>query len=113
MSRLLTCGFNSKLQRDLIRTYGSGYGSGFTSRGVSGHPFPFYFWPVVWGGAALIAGEAYLDTRSEVRKVQVWRFTLAHFLLLRSMVMSTTARVQADLYQLPYSDHLPPLLRSI
>ncbi|KAF9259588.1 hypothetical protein L218DRAFT_874410 [Marasmius fiardii PR-910] len=33
------------------RTYGSGY-PGISSRGVTGRGFPFYFWPVVWGGAA-------------------------------------------------------------
>ncbi|KAJ7635294.1 hypothetical protein FB45DRAFT_672372, partial [Roridomyces roridus] len=30
------------------RTYGSGY-PGFYDRGVADRPFPFYFWPVVWG----------------------------------------------------------------
>lgn len=29
--------------------YGSGY-PGYTGRGVYGRPFPFYYWPVVWGG---------------------------------------------------------------
>ncbi|KAL0573020.1 hypothetical protein V5O48_008948, partial [Marasmius crinis-equi] len=36
------------------RTYGSGY-PGITGRGVAGRGFPFYFWPVIWGGAAGIA----------------------------------------------------------
>ncbi|KAL5522928.1 hypothetical protein ACEPAF_1195 [Sanghuangporus sanghuang] len=40
------------------RTYGSGY-PGTASRGVAGLGFPFYFWPVVWGGAAG-GGAAYL-----------------------------------------------------
>ena len=44
-----------------FRTYGSGYPSGYSSvgRGVGGLGFPFYFWPVVWGGG-LGYGGAYL-----------------------------------------------------
>lgn len=42
------------------RTYGSGY-PGVTGCGVSGRGFPFYFWPVAWGGAvALGTVAAYL-----------------------------------------------------
>ncbi|KAL4079790.1 hypothetical protein J3A83DRAFT_1156224 [Scleroderma citrinum] len=41
------------------RTYGSGY-PGITGRGVAGHGFPFWFWPIVWGGAA-VGVESYLD----------------------------------------------------
>ncbi|KAL0065015.1 hypothetical protein AAF712_008008 [Marasmius tenuissimus] len=33
------------------RQYGSGY-PGVTGAGVAGRGFPFYFWPVTWGGAA-------------------------------------------------------------
>lgn len=33
------------------KTYGSGY-PGINGRGTSGRGFPFYFWPVVWTGAA-------------------------------------------------------------
>ncbi|KXN83090.1 hypothetical protein AN958_01841 [Leucoagaricus sp. SymC.cos] len=47
------------------RAYGSGYGSGFTTRGVAGRPFPFFFWPVVWGGSALLLTDTYLDARRE------------------------------------------------
>jgi hypothetical protein len=32
-----------------LRTYGSGY-PGSSGRGVYDRGFPFYFWPVVWGG---------------------------------------------------------------
>ncbi|KAK0202711.1 hypothetical protein DFS33DRAFT_1385080 [Desarmillaria ectypa] len=35
------------------RSYGSGY-PGTSGRGVAGRGFPFYFWPVVWGGAAYL-----------------------------------------------------------
>jgi hypothetical protein len=54
----------------MFRTYGSGY-SGFSTRGVAGRPFPFYFWPVVWGGGALLATGAYLDERHEVSATQI------------------------------------------
>ncbi|KAF5356860.1 hypothetical protein D9756_006783 [Leucocoprinus leucothites] len=47
------------------RTYGSGYGSAHTTRGVAGRGFPFYFWPVVWGGGALVLTGTYLDSRIE------------------------------------------------
>ncbi|KAJ3989646.1 hypothetical protein F5890DRAFT_1400640 [Lentinula detonsa] len=33
------------------RTYGSGYPS-ISGRGVANRGFPFFFWPLVWGGAA-------------------------------------------------------------
>lgn len=69
----------------LLRTYGSGY-PGVRSRGINGLGFPFYFWPVVWGGAAGAGGAAYLHS-SEVSEdllscvaldsccstLQVWR----------------------------------------
>ncbi|KAK7685532.1 hypothetical protein QCA50_011399 [Cerrena zonata] len=43
------------------RTYGSGYPSAYggVGRGVGGLGFPFFFWPVVWGGG-LGYGGAYL-----------------------------------------------------
>ncbi|KAG6829781.1 hypothetical protein H0H87_010296 [Tephrocybe sp. NHM501043] len=41
------------------RTYGSGY-PGITGAGVAGRGFPFYFWPVVWGGAAGVETANYL-----------------------------------------------------
>ncbi|KAF9225627.1 hypothetical protein BS17DRAFT_554757 [Gyrodon lividus] len=34
------------------RMYGSGY-PGITGRGVAGRGFPFWFWPVVWGGGSV------------------------------------------------------------
>ncbi|KAG7442542.1 uncharacterized protein BT62DRAFT_982442 [Guyanagaster necrorhizus] len=40
------------------RTYGSGY-PGITSRGVAGLGFPFYYWPIAWGGIGL-GSAAYL-----------------------------------------------------
>ncbi|KAJ7767803.1 hypothetical protein B0H16DRAFT_1210994, partial [Mycena metata] len=41
-------------------TYGSGYPSNY-GRGVSGRPFPFYFWPVVWGsGVGVGSSGAYM-----------------------------------------------------
>ncbi|KAG5653451.1 hypothetical protein H0H81_000340 [Sphagnurus paluster] len=39
------------------KTYGSGY-PGITGRGVAGRGFPFYFWPLAWGGAGAIVGGA-------------------------------------------------------
>jgi hypothetical protein len=39
------------LTRCVSSTYGSGY-PGISGRGVSSRGFPFYFWPVVWGGTA-------------------------------------------------------------
>ncbi|EEB96747.1 hypothetical protein MPER_04067, partial [Moniliophthora perniciosa FA553] len=41
------------------RQYGSGY-PGVAGRGVAGRGFPFYFWPVAWGGAAGAGTAAYL-----------------------------------------------------
>ena len=52
------------LTRFVSRAYGSGY-PGISGRGVGSRPFPFYFWPVVWGGAAGSANAAYLHN-SEV-----------------------------------------------
>ncbi|KAJ8081454.1 hypothetical protein PM082_007299 [Marasmius tenuissimus] len=46
------------------RAYGSGY-PGLTGRGVGGRGFPFYFWPVVWGGAAVGGTAGYLYASSE------------------------------------------------
>lgn len=48
------------------RSYGSGYGNGLPAQGVSGRSFPFFFWPLVWGGGALLATGTYLDARGEV-----------------------------------------------
>ncbi|KAJ7039946.1 hypothetical protein C8F04DRAFT_925178, partial [Mycena alexandri] len=39
------------------QTYGSGYPSNY-GRGVSGRPFPFYFWPVVWGSGVGVGSSA-------------------------------------------------------
>ncbi|KAH9483897.1 hypothetical protein JR316_0003375 [Psilocybe cubensis] len=41
------------------RQYGSGY-PGETGRGVSGRGFPFFFWPLAWGGVAGVGTAAYL-----------------------------------------------------
>ncbi|KAJ8697168.1 hypothetical protein PTI98_006966 [Pleurotus ostreatus] len=41
--------------------YGSGY-PGVAGRGVAGRGFPFYFWPVAWGGAAGVGAGAYLHS---------------------------------------------------
>ncbi|KAK1229344.1 hypothetical protein PQX77_007599 [Marasmius sp. AFHP31] len=41
-----------------LRQYGSGY-PGVTGAGVAGRGFPFYFWPVTWGGAAGVGTAAY------------------------------------------------------
>ena len=49
----------------LIRTYGSGY-PGLGGRGVTGRGFPFYFWPIAWGGLAGLGAAAYLHS-TEVR----------------------------------------------
>lgn len=51
------------------RVYGSGY-PGAAGRGVVGRGFPFYFWPIVWGGAAtgaIVGGTHYLHDQDEVR----------------------------------------------
>ncbi|KAJ8515499.1 hypothetical protein ONZ45_g7091 [Pleurotus djamor] len=42
--------------------YGSGY-PGIAGRGVAGRGFPFYFWPLAWGGAAGVGTGAYLHSR--------------------------------------------------
>ncbi|KAJ7583860.1 hypothetical protein C8J56DRAFT_748768, partial [Mycena floridula] len=39
--------------------YGSGY-PGVGGRGVVGRSFPFYYWPLAWGGGAGAGGGAYL-----------------------------------------------------
>jgi len=43
------------------KTYGSGY-PGNPGRGVAGRGFPFYFWPLAWGGIAGAGTAAYLHT---------------------------------------------------
>ncbi|KAK0501410.1 hypothetical protein EDD18DRAFT_1347495 [Armillaria luteobubalina] len=43
------------------KSYGSGY-PGISGRGVAGRGFPFYFWPVVWGGDAGAGTAAYLHS---------------------------------------------------
>lgn len=45
--------------------YGSGY-PGVAGRGVANRGFPFYFWPVVWGGGAGVGTAAYLHDEDEV-----------------------------------------------
>ncbi|KIK56934.1 hypothetical protein GYMLUDRAFT_46820 [Collybiopsis luxurians FD-317 M1] len=45
-------------------TYGSGY-PGISGRGVSGRGFPFFFWPIVWGGAIGTGSTAYLHDTQE------------------------------------------------
>ncbi|KAK7040781.1 hypothetical protein VNI00_009687 [Paramarasmius palmivorus] len=42
--------------------YGSGYPN-VPGRGVASRGFPFYFWPIAWGGAAGVGGAAYLHNR--------------------------------------------------
>jgi hypothetical protein len=42
------------------RRYGSGY-PGLGNNGVAGRGFPFFFWPIVWGGALGAGGAHYLD----------------------------------------------------
>ncbi|KAI0063858.1 hypothetical protein BV25DRAFT_1990437 [Artomyces pyxidatus] len=44
--------------------YGSGYPGTANVRGVAGLGLPFYFWPVVWGGAGFGAG-SYLHDEGE------------------------------------------------
>ncbi|KAI0063855.1 hypothetical protein BV25DRAFT_1823927 [Artomyces pyxidatus] len=45
--------------------YGSGYpGVPYGNCGVADRPFPYYFWPIVWGGIFLTA-EAYLNAELE------------------------------------------------
>ncbi|KXN90331.1 hypothetical protein AN958_04364 [Leucoagaricus sp. SymC.cos] len=48
------------------KQYGSGY-PGIPGRGVSGRGFPFYFWPITWGTAAVVGvgTAAYLDSSHE------------------------------------------------
>jgi hypothetical protein len=50
-----------------FRIYGSGYGVGYTGRGVFGRGFPFFYWPMIWG-PGIGAGAAYLHD-SEVRPI--------------------------------------------
>ncbi|KAI0317055.1 hypothetical protein OF83DRAFT_185343 [Amylostereum chailletii] len=58
-----TAGGGTRDQVYGTNTYGSGY-PGVAQRGVAGAGFPFYFWPVVWGGAAG-GSAAYLHDRNE------------------------------------------------
>ncbi|KAL1739694.1 hypothetical protein HDZ31DRAFT_48959 [Schizophyllum fasciatum] len=44
--------------------YGSGY-PGVSGRGVSGRNFPFFFWPLTFGGVGLIGAHHYLDSDDE------------------------------------------------
>ncbi|KAJ3739506.1 hypothetical protein DFH05DRAFT_1537946 [Lentinula detonsa] len=46
-----TAGGATRSQVFGTRTYGSGYPS-ISGRGVANRGFPFFFWPLVWGGAA-------------------------------------------------------------
>ncbi|KAJ3710409.1 hypothetical protein C8R42DRAFT_648742 [Lentinula raphanica] len=46
------------------RTYGSGYPNNAGSLGVANRGFPFFFWPVVWGGTAG-GTAAYLHDQNE------------------------------------------------
>ncbi|KAF5344379.1 hypothetical protein D9758_013236 [Tetrapyrgos nigripes] len=48
------------------RTYGSGYPGYGLARGVAGRGFPFYFWPLVWGGAVGVGTASYLNAEDEV-----------------------------------------------
>ncbi|KAF9484644.1 hypothetical protein BDN70DRAFT_989357 [Pholiota conissans] len=41
------------------QTYGSGY-PGLPARSVAGRGFPFFFWPLAWGGVAGVGTAAYL-----------------------------------------------------
>lgn len=59
--------FSPALIHRLFRQYGSGY-PGINQRGVAGLGFPFFFWPVVWGGSAGIGTAAYLHS-TEARGV--------------------------------------------
>ncbi|KAJ7202442.1 hypothetical protein C8J57DRAFT_1454889 [Mycena rebaudengoi] len=43
------------------RSYGSGY-PGISGRGVGGRGFPFYFWPLMWGGGIGYGSNAYLHS---------------------------------------------------
>ncbi|EGO04088.1 hypothetical protein SERLA73DRAFT_175836 [Serpula lacrymans var. lacrymans S7.3] len=56
-----TAGGGTRQQVVGTRTYGSGY-PGISGRGVTGRGFPFWFWPVIWGGAGAGSG-AYLVDR--------------------------------------------------
>jgi hypothetical protein len=40
--------------------YGSGY-PGYYGPGVAGRGFPFWFWPVIWGGSASAGGDYLYD----------------------------------------------------
>ncbi|EIW78171.1 hypothetical protein CONPUDRAFT_107924 [Coniophora puteana RWD-64-598 SS2] len=42
------------------RSYGSGY-PGVSGRGVTSRGFPFWFWPVVWGGSLGAGGDYLID----------------------------------------------------
>ncbi|KAI5895627.1 uncharacterized protein SCHCODRAFT_02619947 [Schizophyllum commune H4-8] len=46
------------------RQYGSGY-PGVTGRGVAGRNFPFYFWPLTFGGVGAVGAHHYLDDDDE------------------------------------------------
>ncbi|KAG1729564.1 hypothetical protein EDB19DRAFT_1938367 [Suillus lakei] len=58
-----TAGGATREQMYGTRSYGSGY-PGYSSYGVAGRGFPFWFWPVVWGGSAnqYLHGSEYGDS---------------------------------------------------
>lgn len=75
------------------RTYGSGY-PGIAGRGVAGRGFPFFFWPLAWGGVAALGVGAYLDTD----EVSHYYFPVSHersHYVRRSTARRTTAAGQA------------------
>ncbi|KDQ52174.1 hypothetical protein JAAARDRAFT_139228 [Jaapia argillacea MUCL 33604] len=55
-----TAGGGSRSQVFGSRYYGSGY-PGYPGIGVAGRGFPFYFWPVVWGGGLGYGGSYLYD----------------------------------------------------
>lgn len=73
----------------LCRTYGSGYPGFANQRGVAGLGFPFYFWPLVWGGAAF-SGARYLND-NEVRSLLFFEIVS----IITCLPVSTATRITA------------------
>ncbi|EIN08255.1 hypothetical protein PUNSTDRAFT_68982 [Punctularia strigosozonata HHB-11173 SS5] len=57
-----TAGGGTRAQTFGGQRYGSGY-PGLGNNGVAGRGFPFFFWPVVWGGALGAGNAHYLNGR--------------------------------------------------
>ncbi|EPQ50902.1 hypothetical protein GLOTRDRAFT_133640 [Gloeophyllum trabeum ATCC 11539] len=77
------------------RTYGSGY-PGISARGVDGRGLPFYFWPVVWGGAVGYGAEYLHDNEYGEPNNSSRPGGSMYDMTLQSVSGNTTVHVLAD-----------------